>query len=129
MVIESIDLEVGRLVCFEDGGFCKCYLGLRGHQKPFPEYRRFADAISQYYKSWREIVDTIRESGEIDHVVNLFLLYLAFLASESVSLTRMELHGETILNEEFIGIRLFPHPLSRYVRSKHAEELSKAMEN
>ncbi|MEM4546724.1 MAG: integrase, partial [Nitrososphaerota archaeon] len=34
VVIESIDLEVERLVCFEDRGFCRYYLGLRGHQKP-----------------------------------------------------------------------------------------------
>jgi len=93
-----------------------------------PEYRRFTDSISQYYKSWREIVDSIRESGEIDHVVNLFLIYLGFLISESVSLTRIELQGETLLNEEFIGTRLFLHSLSRYVRSKHIEELSKAKE-
>ncbi|MEM4007221.1 MAG: hypothetical protein QXT92_06120 [Nitrososphaerota archaeon] len=59
-----------------------------------PEYRRFADSIYQYYKSWREIVDSIRESEEIDHVINLFLIYLGFLASESVSLTRIELQGE-----------------------------------
>jgi len=93
-----------------------------------PEYRRFADSISQYYKSWREIVDSIRESGEIDHVVNLFLVYLGFLISESISLTRAKLQGETLLNEEFIGTRLFLHSLSRYVRSKHIEELSKAKE-
>ncbi|MEM1805943.1 MAG: integrase, partial [Ignisphaera sp.] len=34
VVIESIDLETERLVCFEDRGFCRYYLGLRGHQKP-----------------------------------------------------------------------------------------------
>ncbi|MEM0310957.1 MAG: integrase [Ignisphaera sp.] len=32
VVIESIDLEVERLVCFDR--FCRYYLGLRGHQKP-----------------------------------------------------------------------------------------------
>ncbi|MEM1528258.1 MAG: integrase [Sulfolobales archaeon] len=32
VVIESIDLEVERLVCFDK--FCRYYLGLRGHQKP-----------------------------------------------------------------------------------------------
>ncbi|MEM4959286.1 MAG: hypothetical protein QXX12_05365, partial [Nanopusillaceae archaeon] len=93
-----------------------------------PEYRRFTDSIHRYYKSWCEIVDSIRESGEIDHMVNLFLIYLGFLISESVSLTRIELQGETLLNEEFIGTRLFLHSLSRYVRSKHIEELSKAKE-
>ncbi|MEM1651134.1 MAG: integrase [Sulfolobales archaeon] len=32
VVIESIDLETERLVCFDK--FCRYYLGLRGHQKP-----------------------------------------------------------------------------------------------
>ncbi|MEM0235986.1 integrase [Thermofilum sp.] len=32
--IESIELETEKLVCFEDRGFCRYYLGLRGHQKP-----------------------------------------------------------------------------------------------
>ncbi|MEM4554129.1 MAG: integrase [Ignisphaera sp.] len=31
-IIESIDLETERLVCFDK--FCRYYLGLRGHQKP-----------------------------------------------------------------------------------------------
>ncbi|MEM4007220.1 MAG: hypothetical protein QXT92_06115 [Nitrososphaerota archaeon] len=35
---------------------------------------------------------------------------------------------KTLLNEEFIGTRLFLHSLSRYVRSKHIEELNKAKE-
>ncbi|MEM2288179.1 MAG: integrase [Sulfolobales archaeon] len=34
VVIESIDLETERLVCFDNRGFCRYYLGLRGHQKP-----------------------------------------------------------------------------------------------
>ncbi|MEM1842695.1 MAG: hypothetical protein QXL19_10005 [Ignisphaera sp.] len=93
-----------------------------------PEYRQFADSISQYYKSWYEIIDSIRKSGEIDHVINLFLIYLGFLISESISLTHIDLQGQTLLNEEFIGTKLFLHSLSKYVRSKHAEELSKAKE-
>ncbi|MEM4592166.1 MAG: integrase, partial [Sulfolobales archaeon] len=32
VVIESIDLETERLVCFDR--FCRYHLGLRGHQKP-----------------------------------------------------------------------------------------------
>lgn len=93
-----------------------------------PKYKQFVNSVYRYYECWREIVDSLKESGEIDHVVNLFLIYLGFLISESVSLTRIELQGETLLNEEFIGTRLFLHSLSRYVRSKHIEELSKAKE-
>ncbi|MEM4676201.1 MAG: integrase [Nitrososphaerota archaeon] len=32
VLIESIDLETERLVCFDK--FCRYYLGLKGHQKP-----------------------------------------------------------------------------------------------
>ena len=32
--IPGVGLETRRLVCFEDKGFCRYYLGLRGHSKP-----------------------------------------------------------------------------------------------
>jgi intergrase/recombinase len=32
--IPGVDLETARLVCFEERGFCRYYLGVRGHVKP-----------------------------------------------------------------------------------------------
>jgi len=32
--IPGIDIETPRLVCSEDKGFCRCYVGVRGPQKP-----------------------------------------------------------------------------------------------
>ena len=32
--IPGVDLETTRLVCFQDKGFCRYYLGVRGHVKP-----------------------------------------------------------------------------------------------
>jgi len=32
--VPGVDLETARLVCFEERGFCRYYLGVRGHVKP-----------------------------------------------------------------------------------------------
>lgn len=32
--LPGVGLETRRLVCFEGGGFCRYYMGLRGHEKP-----------------------------------------------------------------------------------------------
>lgn len=95
------------------------------------DYRRFIYAVYQYYECWRELMEALKEEGEIDRILKLFVAYLGLLAPEAVQLVRMELLGErdlslTRVREEFLGTRMFLSSLAKYLKDRRIERLGEA---